>query len=63
MDEPYVRVVQDKVQEIFNRGPYFEDIPDWIIQAQDKNKISKRELQEINSEKTYNIMAYALIGN
>lgn len=56
MDEPYVRVVQDKVQEIFNRGPYFEDIPDWIIQAQDKNKISKRELQEINSEKTYNIL-------
>lgn len=62
MDEPYVQIIQDKVKKIFNRGPYLEGIPDWMIHKENENKYSKDQLKKINSEELYNISLAEKLG-
>lgn len=51
MDGEYVETVQRQVENIFNRGPYFEDLPDWPIYEIPNEKDAEKKA---NAELEYN---------
>ena len=59
MDKKYVDVIKTQVENIFKRGPYFENIPDWPIFSipEDKDEQKRR-----NAELQYNKLLADQLG-